>query len=151
VKFTCTTEINLPIRKVVELYVNKNNLKEWQKELISYDHISGIPEEVGAVTRLKYKSVTIFETITFKNIAFEINGEYEHKRSEKTILVHKASNRFSSLKENRTLYEMEIETIKIFGILPKLMSLVMGGAAKKYYQNLLYQFKKFAEKTYPDA
>lgn len=31
-KFTFSTEINQPINRVVELFRNKENLKEWQKE-----------------------------------------------------------------------------------------------------------------------
>jgi len=145
-KFIFTSEINMPIEKTFELFLNKNNLKEWQKELISYEHIIGIPGEVGAVTKLNYKSVTIFETVTLKNMPYEIRGVYEHKRGEKTIMVHNASNRFSLIGENKTLFELEMEDVKFVGFLPKLMSKLMGGMFEKYHQNEVDQFKVFAEK-----
>ena len=145
-KFIFTSEINMPIEKTFELFLNKDNLKEWQKELISYEHIIGIPGEVGAVTKLNYKSVTIFETVTLKNMPYEIRGVYEHKRGEKTIMVHNASNRFSLIGENKTLFELEMEDVKFVGFLPKLMSKLMGGMFEKYHQNEVDQFKVFAEK-----
>jgi len=145
-KFIFTSEINVPIKKTFELFLNKDNLKEWQKDLISYEQISGISGEVGAVTKVNYKSVTIFETITFKNIPYEIRGFYEHKRGEKTIMVHNTSNRFSLIGENKTLFELEMEDVKFVGFLPKLMSKFMGRMFEKYHQNQVNQFKVFAEK-----
>jgi hypothetical protein len=45
-------EINLPVNKVVGLFMDKNYFKEWKKDFISFEHIKGIPEEVGAITKL---------------------------------------------------------------------------------------------------
>ena len=146
-KFIFSSEINLPLEKVFELFLNKDNLKEWQKELISYEHISGTPGEVGAVTKLNYKSVTIIETITFKNIPHEVKGVYEHKAGKKTVMIHDTSNRFTSLGENKTLFELEMQNVKFIGFLPKLMSKLMGGMFEKYHQNEVDAFKVFAEKT----
>ena len=145
-KFIFTAEINVPGKKVFELFLNKDNLKEWQKELIGYESISGIPGEVGSVTKLSYKSVTIFETITFKNMPHEIKGFYEHKAGKKTVMVHNTSNRFRQISENKTLFELEMEDVKFVGFLPKLMSKLMGGMFERYHQNQVNQFKVFAEK-----
>jgi hypothetical protein len=145
-KFIFSSEINVPIKKAFELFLNKDNLKEWQKELISYENLSGVSGEVGAVTKMNYKSVTIFETITFKNIPYEIRGVYEHKAGKKTIMVHNTSNRFSLVGENKTLFELEMQDVKFVGFLPKLMSKLMGRMFEKYHQNEVNQFKVFAEK-----
>jgi hypothetical protein len=145
---TPTIQINLPINKVVELFMDKSNFKEWKKDFISYEHISGIPGEVGAVTKLVSKRVTMFETITSKNFPAEIIEEYEHKRGVKTVMVHKASNRFISIAENRTLFEVEMAIIKVDGFLLKLMMKLMAGAGRKYAQDQLNQFKVFAEKQH---
>ena len=145
-KFLFSAEINAPVQKTFELFLNKDHLKEWQKELISYEPISGISGEVGAVTRLSYKTVTIFETITYKNIPHEIRGMYDHKRGSKTIMIHNASNRFSLIGENKTLFELEMLDVEFVGFLPKLLSKLMGGMFEKYHQNEVDQFKVFAEK-----
>ena len=47
-----TLEINLPINKVVELFMDKNNFREWKIDFICYMHISGTPNEAGAITKL---------------------------------------------------------------------------------------------------
>ena len=145
-KFTISVEIDLPIHKVFQLFADKDNLKEWQKELIRYEHVSGKPGEVGAVTKLVYKSVTIIETIAEKNTPHEFDGTYEHKRGVHTVMVHKAFNSFIEQKKNKTLYEMKIVYVKFAGIIPKLMGVFMGFFVRKYYQNWLNQFKSFAEK-----
>jgi hypothetical protein len=126
--------------------MDKANLKDWQKELISYEQVSGTPGQAGAVTKLVYKMTTIFETIVSNNLPAEINAEYEHKRGNKTVMFHKASNQFTSINGNKTLYEMDTEVTKVIGFFPKLLMKLMSGSISKYYQNQLNQFKAFAEK-----
>lgn len=144
-KFSFTTEINQPINRVVELFLNKSNLKEWQKELVNFEYIRGTPNEIGSVSKIVYKSVIIFETILSKNLPNEIKAEYEHKRGNNTVMVHQATNRFSALGENKTFFELEMEYTRFVGFLPKLMSKLMGGAFKKYYQKQVEQFRIFSE------
>src|SRR5258706_6617318 len=138
-------EIDQPLQRVVELFMDKNNLSKWQKRLISYELISGTPNAIGSVTKLNYNGVTIFETITTSNLPDEITGQYEHKRDKKTVMTHSTRNYFSSIGPNKTQYEMNIENEKFIGFLPKLMSGLMAGAIKKYNQNLLKEFKRFVE------
>lgn len=146
-KFIFTAEINQPINKVVELFVNKNNQKEWQKELISYESISGNFNEVGAKTKLVYKSVTIIETILSNGLPDEILGYYEHLAGKRMIMVHNTSHRFRKLSENKTLFELEMQDVRFIGFLPKLMSKLMGKMFEKYHQNEVDQFKVFAERS----
>jgi hypothetical protein len=146
-KFIFTAEINVPVEKTFELFINKGHLKEWQKELMGYEHVNGIPGAVGAVTKLNYKTVTIIETITFINKPNEIKGIYDHKRGEKTVMIHNSSNRFSPIGGNKTLFELEMQDVKFVGWLPKLLSKLMGKMFEKYHQNEVNQFKVFAEKT----
>ena len=141
-----TVEINLPINKVVELFTDKNNFKEWKKDFVSYEHISGTSKEAGSVDKLVFKRITMIETIISKNLPAEIVYEYEHKQAGKTIMFHKASNRFTSLSEDKTLYELDSEITKIIGLLPKIIMKLMKGAGKKYAQDQLNRFKVFAEK-----
>ncbi len=140
-----TVEINLPINKVVELFIDKNNFKIWKKDFISYEHISGIPNEPGAKFKLVFKRVTLYETVTSQNLPTEISYEYEHKHKEKTVMFHKASNRFTLLDENKTLYELDSEMIKVIGFLPKIIMTLFANARRKYAQEQLNQFKVFAE------
>jgi hypothetical protein len=140
-------EIELPIKRVFELFMDKTNFKEWKKDFISYEHISGTAGEVGAVTKLVYKRVTMFETIISKNSPTEIIAEYEHKSSEKTIMFHRATNHFTALSDNRTLIEVDMKITKIIGFLAKIIMTIMAGAGKKYAQTQLNQLKVFAERV----
>jgi hypothetical protein len=80
------------------------------------------------------------------NLPAEIIEEYVHKHGDKTVMVHNASNRFTSTAQNRTLYEVDSEVTKVVGFLLKLIMGVMAGAGKKYAQDQLNMFKAFAER-----
>jgi hypothetical protein len=132
--------------KVVQLFIDKNNFKEWKKDFVSFEHISGTSDEIGSVDKLVFKRVTMIETISSTNLPTEIIYDYEHKQGHKTIMFHKASNHFTSLAENKTLYELDSEITKIIGLLPKIIMTIMKGAGKNYAQDQLNRFKVFAEK-----
>jgi hypothetical protein len=141
-----SVEINIPINKVVELFMDKRTFKDWKKNFISYEHISGTPGEVGAVTMLIYKRVTMLETIISKNLPAEIVELYEHKNGDKTVMVHQSTYRFTSLTANKTHMEVIMETLKIEGFMMKLIMTIFAGAGRKYAQEQLDKFKELAEK-----
>jgi hypothetical protein len=138
-------EINAPINKVVELFMDKRNFKDWKKDFISYEHISGTAGEVGAVTKLVYKRVTILETIISKNLPAEIVEIYEHKHGDKTVMVHQSTYHFTSLEGNKTRMEVVMETLKIEGFMMKLIMTIFAGAGRKYAQDQLNMFKTLVE------
>ena len=139
-------EINVPVNTVVKLFMDKNNFKEWKKDFTSYENISGVAGEVGAVTKLVGKREVMYEKIISKNLPFEIIEVYEHKRNEKIMMVHKATNHFTSLSENKTLFEVETEIEKVNSFILKLIMKLMAGAGKKYSQGQLNKFKRFCRK-----
>ncbi len=145
-RFTFSAEINQPINRVVELFRNKENLKEWQKELISYEHISGSPNGVNCVTKYLHKSITIIETLLSYNLPHEIKGYYEHLAGKKTVMTHNTVYRFTKISDNKTLFELKMEDAVFVGWLPKLMSKLMGRMFEKYHQDEVDQFKVFAER-----
>jgi hypothetical protein len=87
----------------------------------------------------------MFETILTNNLPAEISAEYEHKRGGKTVMFHRGVNKFSSIANKKTLYELDFELTKVIGFLPKLMTKIFAGAGKKFAQDQLNKFKKFAE------
>lgn len=62
-KFTCHTDINLPIHMVIALFESPDNLKEWQDAFISIEPIGGIAGEVGSKSKLRYDKLELIETI----------------------------------------------------------------------------------------
>jgi hypothetical protein len=145
-KFKVSTEVNLPINDLFKLFLEKEKFKNWKKDFIDYEHISGEPGEIGAMTKLIYKRQTMVETIASKNPPTEIIANYEHQQGGKTNMFHTVSNRFTSLTEGSTRLEVETEITKLVGLFFKILIPLMAGAGKKYAQTQLDQLKAFAEK-----
>ena len=143
-KFTCSVEIDQPIKRVIQLFDNPANMKEWQDGFVSMELLSGVRGKVGAKSRLLYKSgkhvVELIETIQVKNLPQEKTALYEHKH-----MVNIMSNYFTALGTDKTKWEVVIEYTKFIGFFPKLMALLMPGVFKKQTQKWLDQFKKFAK------
>lgn len=143
-KFTCTTEIDLPLQTTVDIFVNRDNLGKWQQGLISDEPISGTPGEVGSKSKLVFNTgkhiIELTETILKRNLPAELSGLYEHKH-----MVNTMSNRFTVSGENKTKYEADIEYTRFIGLIPKMMALLMPGIFKKQVQKTLDRFKVFAE------
>ena len=144
-KFTCSAEINLPVKRVSALFNDPNNLERWQEGFISHQHLRGIPGEAGAKSRItilhRNRRMILIETIIFKNLPFELDALYEQEH-----MVNTLANRFISINENKTQYEAQVEYIKFIGFMPKLMALLMPGMFKRQTQKWVNRFKAFAEK-----
>ena len=142
-KFNTEVIINLPRKKVVELFNNSDNLKKWQPTLLSFETIEGLPGEVGAKAKMKYKmgkkEIEMIETITENNLPYEFNATYEAKG-----VFNIAKNYFVEVDNNTTKYLSEQEFI--FKGFMKIIGFFMPGAFKKESMKYLIQFKDFAEK-----
>ena len=141
-KYSTEIEIDLPVERVIELFDNSDNLSKWQPELISFEHLSGEPGQVGAKSKLKYqmgkREIEMIETITVRNLPEEFSGTYEAKG-----IFNVVKNKFVQLAENKTKYISDQE-FQFSGMM-KLMGALMPGAFKKQSQKYLKQFKEFAE------
>lgn len=141
-KYTNEIEINLPIEKVIALFDDPANLMKWQPGLIGFEHMSGIPGEPGAKSKLTFKmdkrNVEMIETITVRNLPDEFSGTYEMKG---VMTIQK--NKFISLSSSKTKWVSESE-VKFNGAM-KFLAPIMKSAFKK--QSYKYQelFKAFAE------
>lgn len=143
-KYTTAIEINLPRERVIELFDNPNNLKKWMKDLQSFEAISGIPGQVGAKSRLRFKmgakEVEFIETITVRNLPREFSGTYESKG-----VWSETKNYFEDLGNNKTKLISENE-FRFNGFM-KLLAWLMPGMFKKQSEQYLQAFKSFAEKA----
>jgi len=141
-KYTTEVEINLPVKKVIELFDNPDNLKLWMEGLQSFEHLSGTPGQPGAKSKLKFKmgkrEIEMIETITVRNLPEEFSGTYEAKG-----VFNIVKNKFIAVGENKTKYIAEHE-FQFSGMMT-LMGVLMPGAFKKQSMKFLKQFKEFAE------
>ncbi len=66
-KFTCSVTINENIDKVVAMFENPDNLKEWQDGFVSHELLNGEPGVPGSQSRFMYmnrnKPMELIETI----------------------------------------------------------------------------------------
>jgi carbon monoxide dehydrogenase subunit G len=143
-KYTKEITINLPRKRVIELFDNPDNLKKWQPGLLSFEHISGVPGQPGAKSRLKYKmgnrEVEMIETITKRDLPDEFNGTYEAKGVHNTM-----KNRFFEIDDHTTRWIAETE-FKFSGFM-RLMGIFMRGAFPKETEKNMRRFKEFAEQA----
>ena len=143
-KFTCSVDIDLPRAKVVALFDNSENMKYWQDGFISFEHLAGIPGEVGAQSNITYKmgrkSMVLVETITENNLPKTFHGTYEGDFGKNTM-----HNFFEELGSDKTRWRAELEYLEANGIIMNLMTKVFPSIPRKQTQKWMDQFKKFAE------
>lgn len=143
-KYTQEIIINKPIKEVVALFDNSNNLYEWMEGLQKFEHLSGTPGEPGAKSKLLFKmgnrEIEMIETITVRDLPTEFSGTYE---ANGVFNIQK--NKFISIADNQTKHVTENE-FQFKGVMMKLMGFLMPGAFKKQSYKYLKAFKTFAEK-----
>lgn len=143
-KYTLELEINLPRDKVIELWDNPDNMKHWQPDLISFEHMSGEPGQVGAKSKILYrmgkKEIVMIQTITSKNLPDEFSGTLETKG-----LWNKFENRFSELGSDKTKLILDGE-FKCEGYM-RILAFLMPSMFKKQSFRYMERFKEFAEKA----
>ena len=143
-KFTVKIKINLARNKVIELFDSTENLKKWQPGLLSFEHQSGTPGEVGAKSRLQYKmgkrEIEMVETITVKNLPDEFSGIYEAKG-----VWNEVKNYFYKVDKNTNKWVSENE-FRCSGFI-KIIAFFMPGSFKKETMKYLEYFKEFTENS----
>lgn len=141
-KYTCEVEINLPRKRVVELFQDPNHIKDWQEGFISMEHVTGEPGQAGAISNMHYKmgkrEIDMQETITKNALPDEFVAHYHAKGVHNIV-----ENFFVDLGGGKTRFV----THNIFNFkgFMKIIAFFMPGAFKKTSQKYLDAFKKFAE------
>lgn len=144
-KYTCIVDISLPIDKVVQLWNDENNFKEWQDDFKSIEHLSGIPNTKGAKSKIVFQGkrrIELLETIISADLPKNKTALYEH-----IYMTNTQTTRFKTIEDNRTRYISEVEYTKFNGIMIKLMAKLFPSKFKEQSQKWMNQFKEFAEKT----
>ena len=143
-KFTCSVDIDAPIDRVFELFDNQENMKKWQPDLLSIEHLSGTPRQPGAKSRLKYKNgkheFDLIETIIENTPPHKFSGEYETEG----VCWNTMKSSFTQIGENKTRYQASIE-YKFYGLMVRIMALIMPWVFRKQVQKYLDNFKAFVE------
>ena len=80
-KYTREVVIDLPRDRVIELFMDRDNMPKWQTGLKSFEHVSGEPGQAGETSRLVYEhrgqDVEMIETVTSQSLPDALAGTYE--------------------------------------------------------------------------
>lgn len=136
--------VKIARKELIEKLDSVENMKYWQRGLISSEVIEGNPGEESTQMRLKYmmgkREVILTETIIKRNFPEEFHANYDSKG------VHNIQkNYFYKVDDNTTKWVSET-VFQFSSFTMKLMAWVMPGMFKKQSMKYLIDFKNFAEK-----
>lgn len=148
-RYQLELEIDLPRERVIELFLDHDNLNKWQPwqpDLINFELISGDnAREVGAKSKQVHKmvrrEVEVIETVTTHNYPDEFSATFEADGVLKLI-----ENRFFNIGEHKTKWVLNSE-YKCSGGIVKLMAIFKPSMFKKQTRIYMSRFKDFAEKS----
>ena len=143
-KYTVELIVKLPLDEFVKKFDNTENMKHWQRGLVSTEHISGNPGRYGAKMKLTYKigkrEMELIETVTHRNLPHEFHGTYDAKG-----LHTNQENYFEETPEGHTKWTSKSEFLPL-GFTMWIMTLIMPTTFKKQSLQYMKDFKNFAEK-----
>ncbi len=147
-KYLTEITVHVPLSEFIRKFDNPENMKLWQKDLLSYRLLSGMQGKEGAQMELRYKmgkrEILMVETILKRNLPHEFHATYDAKG------VHNVQkNYFKAETENSTKWISESE-FQFNGFFMKMMALMMPGAFKKQSLKFMKDFKSFAERETSD-
>ena len=141
-KLKFETLIDAGLDTVWEAFDNPDNMVRWQQNLESFNHISGMPGQPGAVSELIYnekgKKVVLKETITERRQPDFLAGTYESPMGNTLIVNH-----FEAVDENETRWTAWCNFT--FQGFMKIMSLFVAGTIRKRTEADMERFKLMVE------
>lgn len=147
-KFHIEIIVDISLDKLIELFENPANLKKWQPNVISFEHLSGTMGQQGAVSRIHYnmmvKKIVMKETILKRNLPEEFVLLYESDGVSNTV-----TNNFKKLADNKTRWIMQ-NNFKFAGLM-KYAAMALKGVFRKQTEQTMERFKKFAETIKEEA
>ncbi|MEZ4802566.1 MAG: SRPBCC family protein [Gelidibacter sp.] len=143
-KYTSEVIVDLPLDGFMAKFDNAENMKHWQKGLVSIEHISGFPGMVGAKMKLNYQfeknRMSIIETVTHHNLPYEFHGTYS------TEGVSNFQQNFFKEMENGSTKWISVSDYMPLNFKMRSMLWLMPKAFKKQSIQYMLDFKNFAEK-----
>lgn len=141
-KFSQEILIDLPREEVISKMQNPSSYKDWQRNLLSYKHLSGLPGKEGSRLKLKFrmegKEIEMVETIVKMVPPKKFHTTYETKG-----VFNIQKNYFEKLDQNKTRWILDSE-YKFYGI-KRITGIFKTMAIKKQTSLLMKDFKEFAE------
>ena len=141
--------INAPKEIVALYFADPQYLGEYQETFIRKEHVSGIPGQNEAVSKMYYTQgrgeMEMTETITNNNLPNSFEAFYHHKHMDNTMKVT-----LTALSDDQTQYDTEIEYTRIDWIMPRIFMTIFWGKFKKISEQWTLNFKNFVEKKHDE-
>jgi hypothetical protein len=129
--------------QVWQAFDNPENIRKWQPTLVSFERLSGIPGQAGAMSTLSYREegrlIVLTETITIRREPEEFGGTYESDMATNTI-----HNRFEAISPWATRWEVTVE-FQFHGIW-RLLGPLFRSAIRRRTRADLERFKSLLER-----
>lgn len=144
-RYTLELELEANRERVLELFLNPENLKKWQPSLVTYEALTEGPLKVGSQSkqlhRMGTRETEMIETITVANYPDEYAAMYESGDVWNLI-----ENRFEVLDENRTKWTLTSD-FKSTNWIMKIIMVLSPGSFKKMTSEFMGYFKEFVESS----
>ena len=143
-KYTLEILIKVPLETCIKKFDNTDNLKHWQRGLISVEHISGTPGAYGSKMKMTFKIgkrlVPLIETINYKKLPNDIHVTYMTKGMDNI-----QENHFETTPENYTKWSITNEFLPL-NFKMRLIIWLMPKTFKIQTLHYMKDFKNFVEK-----
>ena len=143
-KFKLSVEINLPKEKVAAYFADPQYLGAYQDGFQRKELQSGIDGQEGAISKMYYlqgrRKLELTETIVKNQLPDVFEGYYHHEHMDNTMKCT-----FTTIGDDKTRYDSEIDYIAVRGFIPKLMFKFFPSMFKKQAEKWMLQFKSFVE------
>lgn len=144
-KYETKVVINAPIDEVIKKLDNPDNMKHWQKGLLSYKMLNTLdPNTPGAKMELHYKlgkrEMTMTETILKNNFPHEFEASYQ---ADGIYTIQKSI--FKAISSNKTSWVCYSD-FRFKSLMMKAVGFVLPGLFKQQSKQFLGDFKNFVEK-----
>ncbi len=142
-KYTTEILIKKPIEEVIQKMDSADNMKHWQKGLVSAEHISGTPRRFGAKMKLNYNfgesKMELIETIAKQDFPNELHATYNTKG-----IRNIQENYFESTTEGHTKWIVK-NKFEPTSFMMNAMLFLMPRAFKNQTKAYMTNFKNFVE------
>jgi hypothetical protein len=142
-KYTCSIEINLSLRRTAELWNDDTHFSKWQDDFQSIELISGKKNTVGAKSKILFngkQKMELIETVLISDLPKEKKAMYEHIHMSNT-----QHTEFTVINPNTTLFTSTVEYTQFNKLMIRIFAKLFPKVFKKQSERWMSQFKTFAE------
>lgn len=142
--YTLDILIDAPLELCAKKFSITDNMKYWERGLISIEHLSGTPSTLGAKMKIRVNNgkhgLTAVETITHINFPQEIHCSYTTEGMDNI-----QENYFTEVANNCTKWTCINEYMPL-NLIMRLRLLLLPKSYKKHSFRYMKDFKNYVEK-----